>query len=112
MLPEGESLGHVREPGVLSPGSWIAARGGLSQASRGTREVPAIIVVFTRSGRVVPIVSFNLLVWGGMYLHLKSAALASSQPSPGLILLLIAWLVLLRFAIQPRRHTGNASQAE
>ena len=74
--------------------------------------MPATIAMFTRSHRVVPVVSLNLLVWGGIYLLLRSVALTSSLPSPGLTLLLIAWLVLLRFAILPRRETGNASQAE
>jgi hypothetical protein len=74
--------------------------------------MPATIAVFTRSHRVVPIVSVNLLVWGGIYLLLRSVVSTSRLPSPGVILLLIAWLALLRFAIQPRRESGSASQAE
>jgi hypothetical protein len=67
--------------------------------------MPAAIALFTKSHRAVPIVSFNVLVWGGTYLLLKGSVFGGGTPSPGLILLLIAWLVLLRFAILPRRET-------
>jgi hypothetical protein len=46
-------------------------------------------------------------VWGGTYLLLKSVTFVSSLPSPGLILLLIAWLVLLRFAILPDQSADD-----
>jgi hypothetical protein len=65
--------------------------------------MPAAIALFTKSHRAIPIVSLNVLVWGGVYLLLRGASFAPGLPSPGLIVLLIAWLVLLRFAILPRR---------
>ena len=67
--------------------------------------MPAAIALFTKSRRAVPIVSLNVLVWGGAYLLLRGSAFAAGTPAPGLILLLIAWLVLLRFAILPSRET-------
>jgi hypothetical protein len=69
--------------------------------------MPAAIALFTKSHRAVPIVSFNVLLWGGMYLLLRGSAFGGSLPSPGLIVLLIVWLVLLRFAILPRPETGE-----
>lgn len=68
--------------------------------------MPAAIALFTKNRRG-PIVAFNLLAWGGMYLLLRNAAFAQGPPSPGLIVIVIAWLVLLRFAIVPRRETGQ-----
>lgn len=64
--------------------------------------MPAAIALFTKSSRAVLIVSVNVLVWGGMYLLLKGSVFASGVPAPGLIVLLIAWLVLLRFSILPK----------
>jgi len=69
--------------------------------------MPASLALFTKSHRVVPICCLNILVWGGTYLLLKSVTFVSSLPSPGLILLLIAWLVLLRFAILPDQSADD-----
>ena len=64
--------------------------------------MPAAIALFTKNPRAVPIVSVNVLAWGGVYLLLRSTGFA-----PGLIALLIAWLVLLRAAILPKRETAE-----
>ena len=66
--------------------------------------MPAAISLFTRSSRAVTIVSLNVVVWGGLFLLLRSSVSAANLPSPGVILLLVAWLVLLRFAILPKRE--------
>ncbi len=55
--------------------------------------MPAAIALFTKSSRAVLIASVNALVWGGVYLLLKGSVFASGVPAPGLIVLLIAWLV-------------------
>jgi hypothetical protein len=57
--------------------------------------MPSAIAVFTKNSRAVPVVAFNVLVWGALLL------LAMGLPSPGVIPILIVWLVLLRVAIQP-----------
>ena len=67
--------------------------------------MPAAIAVFTKSQRAVPVVAVNVLVWGGTYLLMRGAAFAARLPSPGLILMLIVWLVLLRFAVLPRSES-------
>jgi len=69
--------------------------------------MPATLALFTKSDRVVPISLFNMLVWGGTYLNLMRATSMSSLPAPSMLLLLIAWLVLLRFAILPKKATGE-----
>jgi len=67
--------------------------------------MPAAIALFTKTRRKTFIVPLNLLVWGGLYLLLRGSTLApGALPSPGVIVLLIAWLVLLRFAILPKRE--------
>ena len=63
--------------------------------------MPGTLALVTKSHRVVPISCFNILVCAVTYLNLKSVTYVGS------ILLLIAWLVLLRFAILPKDATGE-----
>jgi hypothetical protein len=82
--------------------------------------MPALLAMQTRQDRRVVIVVGNLILWGCIYSSLVPRGGAAGSGlimgflvgfplTPGILLSLIWWLVLLRFAIQPVKSMESAS---
>ena len=81
--------------------------------------MPALLAMQTRQEGRVLIVVGNLVLWGCVYLSVSPVAgVAGAGPgmgfplSPGILLCLIGWLVLLRFAIQPVKPVESEGAAQ
>jgi len=71
--------------------------------------LPTVFALFAKSRRASLIAGFNLLLWGALYLTVKGALGAPIPNIPGLslIVVLLAWLVLLRFAATEKKSGAS-----